>query len=93
MRLTHLVIPALGTALWWVITSPAAGPYLGAAAVVLIAGVVAAAYRSATRSPMEYGGTGFDTPLGTFPVELLIQLARGPDLLGVVIILQLILGR
>jgi hypothetical protein len=93
VRLTHLVVPALGTALWWVITSPAAGPYLGAAALVLIAGVVAAAYRSATRSPMSYGGTGFDTPLGTFPVELLIQVARGPDLLGVVIILQLILGR
>lgn len=93
VRLIHLVIPALGTALWWVITSPAAGPHVGTAALVLIAGVVAAAYRGATRSPMSYGGSGFETPLGMFPVEILLQLARGPDLLGVVIVLQVLLGR
>jgi len=92
-RLLHLVIPTLGTALWWVLTLPAAGPHLGGAAVLLVAGVVAAAYRAATRPPMSYGGGAFETPLGSFPVEILIQLARGPDLLGVVIVLQVLLGR
>jgi Family of unknown function (DUF6297) len=93
VRLVHLVVPALGTALWWAITGPAAGPSLGAGAVVLVAGIVAAAYRAATRPPMSYGGTAFETPLGAFPIEILFQLARGPDLLGVVIVLQVILGR
>jgi hypothetical protein len=93
VRLVHLVVPAIGTALWWGITGPAAGPSLGVGALVLVAGIVAAAYRGATRPPMAYGGTAFETPLGAFPVEILIQLARGPDLLGVVIVLQVILGR
>jgi hypothetical protein len=93
VRLLHLVVPALGTAVWWAITSPAGGPPVGAAALLLVAGVVAAAYRGATRTAMSYGGAAFETPFGMFPVEILLQLARGPDLLGVVIILQVILGR
>jgi len=92
-RLLHLVVPTLGAALWWVVTSPAGGPSLGGAAPLLVVGVVAAAYRAATRPPMSYGGGAFETPLGSFPVEILIQLARGPDLLGVVVVLQVLLGR
>lgn len=93
VRLLHLVVPALGTAVWWAITSPAGGPHVGTAALVVVGGVVAAAYRGATRTAMSYGGSAFETPFGMFPVEILLQLARGPDLLGAVIILQLILGR
>ncbi len=93
LRLVHLVVPALGAALWWVITGPAGGPPVGGAALVLLAGVVAAAYRGATRAPMSYGAGAFDTPLGMFPAGILLQLARGPDLLGVVIVLRMLLGR
>jgi hypothetical protein len=93
VRLLHLAVPALGTGVWWAITSPAGGPHVGAVALLLVGGVVAAAYRGATRSPMSYGGSAFETPFGMFPAEILLQLARGPDLLGVVIILQVILGR
>ena len=42
---------------------------------------------------MTFEGTAFETPLGAFPVEILLQLARGWDLLGAVIILQLLLAR
>jgi hypothetical protein len=93
VRLVHLVVPAAGTALWWAITGPAGGPRVGAGALLLVAGIVAAAYRGATRRPISYGAGVFETPLGLFPTGILLQLTRGPDLLGVVIILQLILGR
>ncbi len=92
LRLIHVVVPAVGTALWWVLTAPAGGPPLGSGEVFLVLGVVAAAYRSATRPPMTYGGSAMDSPVGLFPTDLLLQLARGPDLLGVVLIVRLILG-
>jgi hypothetical protein len=93
VRLIHLVVPTLGAALWWAITAPAGGPQVGTAAVFLVAGVVAAVYRGATRSPISYGASAFETPLGSFPIEIVLQLARGPDLLGVVIVLQMLLAR
>ncbi len=91
LRLVHLVVPAVGTALWWVLTWPAGGPPLGSAEVFLVLGIVAAAYRSATRPPMRYGASTMDSPVGLFPTDLLLQIARGPDLLGVVLIVRLIL--
>jgi hypothetical protein len=54
---------------------------------------MAAAYRAATRPPMTYGAPASETPLGAFPTELVLQLARGWDLLGVMIVLRLVLGR
>ena len=93
LRLTHLVAPALGATLWWAITLPAGGGVLPAAMPLLLAGVVAAAYRGATRPPMFYGAGAFDTPLGMFPAGILLQLARGPDVLGVVIVLRVLLKR
>jgi len=93
LRFAHLVVPALGAVLWWVVTIPAGGPQLGGGAAVLLAGIVAAAYRGATRPAMSYDGMTVDTPFGMIPVGLIIQLVRGPDLLGVVIVLQLIFGR
>jgi len=93
LRLTHLIVPTLGVALWWVLTAPAAGPSAGPATLLLLGGIVAAAYRGATRAPMYYGAGAFDTPLGMFPAGILMQLARGPDLLGVVIVLRVLLKR
>jgi len=91
-RLAHLVVPALGTALWWALTAPAGGVHLDVLEVILFAGVVGAAYRAATRPPMSYGGAVFETPLGLFPMDLVLQLARGPDVLGVVIVLRALSG-
>jgi hypothetical protein len=93
LRLVHLVVPALGTALWWLITVPAGDPLTPAASFVLLAGIVAAAYRAATRPPMSYGGAVVESPLGLIPVDLVVQLARGPDLLGAVIVLRALLVR
>lgn len=52
---------------------------------------LAAAYRSATRRPIRYHGALIETPLGMLPIDLILKLARGPDLLGVVILTRLIL--
>jgi hypothetical protein len=93
VRLAHLVVPALGAALWWVVTWPAGGPHFGTGELFLLAGVVAAAYRSATRPPMNYGAVMLETPFGPFPSELVLQMVRGLDLLGVAIVLQIILAR
>jgi hypothetical protein len=92
VRLAHVVVPAIGTGLWWLVTWPAAGAHPGWVEVALVAAAVAAAYRAATRPPMAYGGTTIDTPFGLIPVDLLRRLARGPDLLAVAIIVQSLLG-
>jgi hypothetical protein len=34
-----------------------------------------------------------ETPFGLFPVEVLMQMARGPDLLGAMVVLQWIVAR
>ena len=93
VRLTHLVIPALGTGLWWLATWPVSGTAHTLVDLILIAGITAAAYRSATRPPLTYGGVVIETPLGLFPAELVMQMARGPDLLGAMIVLQWIVAR
>jgi hypothetical protein len=92
LRLVHIVVPAVGTALWWLVTWPAAGGHLGSTEWVPVALVVAAAYRSATRPPMVPGGTTLDTPFGLIPVDLLRRLARGPDVLAAAIIMSTLLA-
>ncbi|MCG6954831.1 MAG: DUF6297 family protein [Gemmatimonadetes bacterium] len=92
-RIAHLVVPALGMVLWWAATAPAGGVQLDVLELLLIAGVVGAAFRAATRPPMSYGGFVLETPFGLIPMELVLQLARGPDLLGGVIVLRLLFGR
>lgn len=92
LRGSHVVVPALATTLWWLATEPAGAggpPELG---LLLVIGVVAAAYRAAARGPIRHGGAVFDIGLGLLPVDLILQLVRGPDLLGVVILVQVILG-
>jgi hypothetical protein len=92
LRLVHLVVPAVGAALWWLVTEPVGGPGLGGMEVLLVAGVVAAVYRAATRPPMAYGGAVVETPFGLIPVDLLRQLTRGLDVLAVLVIAQNLLG-
>ncbi len=92
VRLAHLVVPALGTVAWWLVTVPVGGAPPAVLQVVLVAGVIAAVYRAATRPPMRYGGAVVDTPFGLIPVDLLRQIVRGPDLLAVLIVVQWLLA-
>jgi hypothetical protein len=91
LRLTHLVVPWLGAVLWWLLTWPA-GPHLGGVEPLIVVGVVGAAYRSATRPPMAYGGPAVDTPFGLIPVDLIRQVIRGLDVLAVVIVIWSLLA-
>jgi len=93
LRALHLVVPALAVALWWVVTAPASGAALGRGDLALVAGVVGSVYRAATRPPMSYEGAAVETPFGLFPVELLQQMVRGPDLLGATLLARMLLLR
>lgn len=90
LKLIHLVVPALAATLWWLATVPAVGAGPLWLAVLLVAGVAATVYRAATRGPMVYGGTVAETPMGAVPVDLLRQVVRGPDLLFVLVAVQLL---
>ena len=92
-RLIHLVVPGLGAVLWWWVTAPAGGGAVQPGEALLVAGVVGAVYRSATRPPLSYDGAAFETPVGMVPLELLAQVARGADLLGATIVLQWLMSR
>ncbi len=88
VRLTHLVVPALGLVLWWAVTWPAGGGHVAYLDLPVILLVLAASYRAATRPPMSYGGVVIETPLGLVPVELVMRLARGPDVLAVALLVH-----
>ncbi|MEH1169026.1 DUF6297 family protein [Micromonospora sp. CPCC 205539] len=92
LRAIHLIVPAVGAGLWWLLTTPTVHggpPWL---APMLALGVVAAAWRAATRPPIDYGGATVNTPFGMIPVDLLRQGARGPALLAVLVLFQIMLG-
>jgi len=90
LKLTHLLLPTVAVAAWWLATLPAVGtgplwlPYL------LVAGVAVAVYRSATRGPMTYGGAVAETPFGTVPVDLIRQVIRGVDVVAALVAVQLL---
>ncbi|GAB3937723.1 hypothetical protein GCM10027614_16490 [Micromonospora vulcania] len=92
LRAIHVVVPAVGAGLWWLLTLPTVhgGPAWLAPALAL--GVVAAAYRAATRPPIDYGGATVNTPFGMVPVDLLRQGSRGPALLAVLVLGRMLLG-
>ncbi|MFJ6168212.1 DUF6297 family protein [Micromonospora orduensis] len=92
LRGIHVVVPALGAALWWLATLPTVEPGPAWLAPTLALGVVAAAFRAATRPPIDYGGATVNTPFGMVPVDLLRQGSRGPALLAVLVLVQLFLG-
>ncbi|WP_406080631.1 DUF6297 family protein [Micromonospora sp. NBC_00858] len=92
LRGIHVIVPAIGTGLWWLLTMPTVDggpPWLGPA---LALGVVAAAWRAGTRPPIDYGGATVNTPFGMIPVDLLRQGSRGPALLAVLVLVRLFLG-
>jgi hypothetical protein len=78
---------------WWLPALPAAPAYGPVPAVLLPVGILAAGYRAATRPPTSYGGAAVDTPFGLIPFDLIKQLVRGPDVLGLVLLVQLVLSR
>ncbi|MDG4826795.1 DUF6297 family protein [Asanoa sp. WMMD1127] len=90
LKLTHLLVPTVVAALWWLATLPAVGAGPLWLPPLLVAGVAATVYRSATRGPMVYGGAVAETPMGAVPVGLIRQVVRGPDLLFVIVAIQLL---
>ncbi|MFF5181367.1 DUF6297 family protein [Micromonospora sp. NPDC000316] len=91
LRGIHVVVPAIGAGLWWLLTLPTVEPGPPWLAPTLALGVVAAAWRAGTRPPINYGGATVNTPFGMIPVDLLRQGSRGPALLAVLVLVQLFL--
>jgi hypothetical protein len=84
------VNPALGLAAWWLLSAGISTPPGCPAQLIFPVGVLAAVYRGATRPPRNYEGGAVDTPFGLIPVALLRQLVRGVDLLGILVLVQLL---
>lgn len=91
LHLIHLVLPSLGAAIWWMATEPTSSLAPGVSLLLLV-GVIGAAYRAATRGPPKYDGAVIETPFGLVPVDLIVSLARGPDLLGGTLLTGALLG-
>jgi hypothetical protein len=41
---------------------------------------------------MSYGGAALDTGFGLIPVDLLRQLARGPDVVALLVVVELVVA-
>jgi hypothetical protein len=91
LRVSHLVVPAAGLVVWWVATLPAGGG-VGTVGWALALGVLAAAYRAASRRPTRYDGPAVDTPFGIIQPGLVTQIVRGPDLVAVLALAAFILA-
>jgi len=91
LKTVHLAVPALGLVAWWALTQwsvPTATP--PALTVLLVAGLLGAVYRTATRPPMSYDVGLAYTPMGSVPVPLLRRLLRGPDLVAILVLIDLL---
>lgn len=93
LRLAHLVVPAVGAVVWCAVTAVFT-PHIGLLnAAVSAVGAVAVVYRIATRPPLDYGVAAIDFGvLGPVPIGLVLQLSRGPLLLYLLCVLQVLLG-
>ncbi|MCP2241413.1 hypothetical protein LX86_000133 [Lentzea aerocolonigenes] len=92
-RLTHLVVPAGGAVVWCAITASFTPHVSWLTAVVSAIGAVVVVYRISTRPPLDYGVAAIDFGvLGPVPLGLVVQLGRGPVLLYLLCVLQVILG-
>lgn len=89
LRLAHLVVPAAGATIWYLASLPLVRPAVSIVDVVLLLGIVAAAYRAGTRPPMEHGGVLVDTPMGMMSIDVVRQVIRGPDLVAVMVIAEM----
>ncbi|GAB3494830.1 hypothetical protein GCM10027521_43570 [Amycolatopsis cihanbeyliensis] len=92
LLLAHLVVPAAGTLLWGLATSPAIPSMRILATAISIVGAVLVTYRIATRPPIEYVSPMLDMGFGGVPIGLIIQLSRGPALLILLCWAQMSLG-
>lgn len=79
LRSVHLVVPAVGALIFVDATAWSGRSFTPEFDVVLAAGLVLAALRSATRPPLVYDTAWLVTPLGVVPVGLITQIIRGPD--------------
>ena len=89
LKMIHLVVPSLGLVLWWLATAWCGAASPPVIAVLLVLGVVGAVYRTATRPPMSYDAGLADSPMGPIPTTLLRRLIRGPDLVAVLVLIDL----
>lgn len=93
LRLAHLVVPVVGAVVWCVATVPFTPHVSWLNGVVSAVGAVAVVYRIATRPPLDYGVAAIDFGvLGPVPIGLVLQLGRGPVLLYLLCVLQVMLG-
>ena len=93
LRLAHLVVPATAAVVWCAATAPFTPHVSWLNAVVSAVGAVAVVYRIATRPPLDYGVAAIDFGvLGPVPLGLVLQLSRGPVLLYLLCVLQVVLG-
>jgi hypothetical protein len=90
LKLIHMAVPTLGLILWWLATlgagAPPSSPLLAA---LLVIGSAGAVYRTSTRKPMEYDTGTANTPLGPIPTTLLRRLLAGPDLVAILVLINL----
>jgi hypothetical protein len=91
LQVAHLVVPALAATVWYLAALPVVRP-LGWLDAVLLLGLVVAVHRTATRRPIRHGGPVADTPFGMIPVDLLRQVLRGPDVVGSLVVIELMLS-
>lgn len=93
LRLAHLVVPAGGAVVWCAITASFTPHVSWLTVVVSAIGAVVVVYRISTRPPLDYGVAAIDFGvLGPVPLGLVVQLGRGPVLLYLLCVLQVILG-
>ena len=90
---SHLVVPTTAMLAWWAVMALTIAPPPVFAVPPLLAGVVFAVYRGATRPPMRYDAPATETAFGPLPTGLILQLLRGPDVLGGVLIAQFLFQR
>ncbi len=91
LKSIHLVVPAIGLAIWWLASLGAGGAATrDVIGPLLVLGVLGAVYRTATRPPMSYDVGTADTPMGPVPTTLLRRLLRGPDVVAILILADLI---
>ncbi|WP_418153519.1 DUF6297 family protein [Actinoalloteichus caeruleus] len=89
LLLAHLVVPGVGALLWVLLTAPALPSSTWWCSAVSVLGAVLVTYRLATRPPLSYDLTLYDTGLGPMPLNLIRELSRGPLLLVLVVVAQL----
>jgi Family of unknown function (DUF6297) len=82
----------LGVAAWAAVTIPGLAasrdPVL---AIIVTAGITAAICRTVTRPPLDYSKPPVPTPFGDVPLDLYRQLARGPLLLAMLILVVVLI--